>query len=60
MILKKTRLLSAVDAFTVTVSYVITREKWFRVYFLHAENFLAFDQNYMKNSITVSVSFSAF
>ena len=30
-------------AFTVTVSYVITRERWFRVYFLHAENFLAFD-----------------
>ena len=26
-------------AFTVTVSYVITRERWFRVYFLHAENF---------------------
>ena len=26
-------------AFTVTVSYVITRERWF-----HAENFLAFDQ----------------
>ena len=26
--------------FTVTVSYVITREWWFRVYFLHAENFL--------------------
>ena len=25
-------------AFTVTVSYVITREWWFRVYFLHAEN----------------------
>ena len=31
-------------AFTVTVSYVITRERWFRVYYLHAENFLAFDQ----------------
>ena len=31
-------------AFTVTVSYVITRERWFCVYFLHAENFLAFDQ----------------
>ena len=30
--------------FTVTVSYVITREWWFRVYYLHAENFLAFDQ----------------
>ena len=26
-------------AFTLTVSYVITRERWFRVYFLHAENF---------------------
>ena len=25
--------------FTVTVFYVITRERWFRVYFLHAENF---------------------
>ena len=31
-------------AFTVTVSYVTTRERWFCVYFLHAENFLAFDQ----------------
>ena len=31
-------------AFTVTVSYVITRERWFRVYYLHAENSLAFDQ----------------
>ena len=31
-------------AFTVTVSYVITRERWFCVYYLHAENFLAFDQ----------------
>ena len=30
--------------FTVTVSYVITRERWFHVYFLHAENFLAFNQ----------------
>ena len=30
-------------AFTVTVSYVITRERWFRVNYLHAENFLAFD-----------------
>ena len=27
------------DAFTVTVSYVITWEGWFRVYFLYAENF---------------------
>ena len=27
------------DAFTVTISYVITQEWWFRVYFLHAENF---------------------
>ena len=26
-------------AFTVTISYVITQEWWFRVYFLHAENF---------------------
>ena len=26
-------------ACTVTVSYVITREWWFRVYFIHAENF---------------------
>ena len=26
-------------AFTVTVSYVITQEWWFQVYFLHAENF---------------------
>ena len=25
--------------FTLTVSYIITREKWFCVYFLHAENF---------------------
>ena len=25
-------------AFTVTVFYVITRERWFRVYFVHAEN----------------------
>ena len=44
---KKTRLLSGgwcYYAFTVTVSYVITRKWWFRVYFLHAENFLAFDQ----------------
>ena len=33
-------------AFTITVSwcYVITQEWWFRVYYLHAENFLAFDQ----------------
>ena len=31
-------------AFTVTVSYVITRERWFRVYYFQAENFLAFDQ----------------
>ena len=31
-------------AFTVTISYEITRETWFRVYYLHAENFLAFDQ----------------
>ena len=31
-------------AFTVTVSYVITRERWFCVYYLHVENFLAFDQ----------------
>ena len=31
-------------AFTVTVSSVITRERWFRVYYLRAENFLAFDQ----------------
>ena len=33
-------------AFTVTVSwcYVIAREWWFRVYSIHAENFLAFDQ----------------
>ena len=31
-------------AFTVTVSYVITRERWFRGYYLRAENFLAFDQ----------------
>ena len=31
-------------AFTVTVSYVITRERWFLVCYLHAENFLAFDQ----------------
>ena len=30
--------------FTETVSYIITRERWFRMYFLHAENFLAFDQ----------------
>ena len=22
----------------------MTRERWFRVYYLHAENFLAFDQ----------------
>ena len=26
-------------AFTVTVSYVITRDWWFRVYFIHAKNF---------------------
>ena len=26
-------------AFTITDSYVITRERWFRMYFLHAENF---------------------
>ena len=30
--------------FTVTVSYVITREMWFHVYYLRAENILAFDQ----------------
>ena len=28
----------------VLTYYVFTRERWFRVYFLHAENFLAFDQ----------------
>ena len=31
-------------AFTLTVSYVIKRERWFRVYYLRAENVLAFDQ----------------
>ena len=31
-------------AFTVTVSYVITRERWFSLYYLRAENVLAFDQ----------------
>ena len=28
----------------IFISYVITRERWFRVYYLRAENFLAFDQ----------------
>ena len=27
-------------AFTVTISYIITQEWWFHVYFIHAENFL--------------------
>ena len=35
-------------AFTVTVSYVMTREWWFRVYFIYAENFsLSTESNLM-------------